>query len=95
MLNQQQMLLNRLWVNHQTVHWSAVDAVNKIRKRAGVKEMNAKYTGSLNGFMGELRRERQNWLMKDIVLMICVAGYYLLESPYNVKTSQEFIRSGS
>lgn len=37
---------------------TAVDAVNRIRGRAGVPPVDARYTGSKEAFMGELMRER-------------------------------------
>jgi hypothetical protein len=37
---------------------TAIEAVNKIRTRAGVPGVDARYTGSKDAFMGELMRER-------------------------------------
>ena len=44
--------------NASSLALTALDAVNKIRKRAGVDDVAVKYTGSVDKFMGELRRER-------------------------------------
>ena len=41
-----------------TYNGTALDAVNKVRKRAGVGEVASRFTGSTDAFMPELRRER-------------------------------------
>jgi len=74
---------------------SALDAINKIRERAGVADVNAKYTGSLDKFMSELRRERAVELAYEKHRFTDLRRWLLLtEYPYTIKTSQEFIRSG-
>src|SRR5690606_29568815 len=37
---------------------TAVEALNTVRTRAGVENVNAKFLGSTDAFLGELRRER-------------------------------------
>lgn len=74
---------------------SALDAVNTIRDRAGVEHVNAKYTGSLDGFMSELRRERAVELAFESHRFNDLRRWLLLDKyPYNIKTSQEFQRVG-
>lgn len=74
---------------------TALDAVNKIRQRAGVDDVSSKYTGSLSSFMGEVRRERavelsyEGHRFNDLRRWLLLTVY-----PYNIKTSQEFIRAG-
>lgn len=72
---------------------TAVDAVNKIRKRASVPDVAAKFTGSLDAFMPELRRERAVELSYEGHRFNDLRRWLLLDkAPYNVKTSQEFKR---
>lgn len=74
---------------------SAVDAVNTVRARAGVDPVNSKYTGSLDGFMSELRRERAVELAFEGHRFNDLRRWRLLDKyPYNIKTSQEFTRVG-
>lgn len=72
---------------------SALEAVNKIRERAGVPDFDAKYTGSVDAFMSELRRERAVELAYEGHRFNDLRRWLLLDkAPYNKKTSQEFIR---
>ena len=74
---------------------TAEAAVNTIRARAGIDPINAKYTGSLNAFMGELRRERAVELAFEGHRFNDLRRWLLLtEYPYTIKTSQEFTRAG-
>lgn len=72
---------------------SAEDAINKIRQRAGVDPVADKYTGSVNDFMSEVRRERAVELAYEGHRFNDLRRWLLLaEYPYNIKTSQEFTR---
>lgn len=74
---------------------SAIDAINTIRARAGVDPVNAKYTGSLELFIGEVRRERAVELSFEGHRFNDLRRWLLLNQyPYNIKTSQEFTRVG-
>ena len=74
---------------------SAVDAINVIRARAGVDPVNGKYTGSLDAFLGEVRRERAVELSFEAHRFNDLRRWLLLDkAPYTVKTSQEFQRVG-
>lgn len=78
-----------------TCSLSAIDAVNKIRERAGVADVNAKFTGDKEKFMGELRRERAVELAFEGHRFNDLRRWLLLDKyPYNIKTSQEFLRVG-
>lgn len=77
----------------KVVNLSGVDAVNKIRRRAGVSDLNPKYAGNLEGFMSELRRERAVELSWEGHRFNDLRRWLLLDKyPYNIKTSQEFTR---
>ncbi|WP_302350582.1 RagB/SusD family nutrient uptake outer membrane protein, partial [uncultured Duncaniella sp.] len=74
---------------------SALDAINKIRTRAGVEEVNAKFTGNLDGFMCEVRRERAVELSFEGHRFNDLRRWMLIDKPeYANKTSVEFTRSG-
>ncbi len=74
---------------------TAVEAVNVIRERAGVAGVNAKFTGSLDAFMGEVRRERAVELAFEAHRFTDLRRWMLIDKyPYNIKTSQEFQRVG-
>ena len=74
---------------------TAVQAVNKIRERAGVAEVAAKFTGDNHKFMDEVRRERACELAFEGHRFNDLRRWLLLDkAPYNVKTSQEFTRAG-
>jgi len=75
---------------------TAVEAVNKIRERAGVDPLHSKFTGSLNTFMDELRRERAVELAFEAHRFNDLRRWLLLsEYPYNIKTRQDFDRFGT
>lgn len=72
---------------------TALDAINRIRERAGVEDINAKYTGNLEGFNGEVRRERAVELAYEGHRFVDLRRWLLLTVyPYTIKTSQEFDR---
>lgn len=74
---------------------SALDAVNKIRERAGVADVAAKFTSDKSKFMDEVRRERAVELSFEGHRFNDLRRWLLLDKePYNIKTSQEFIRAG-
>lgn len=74
---------------------TALDAVNKIRERAGVADVAAKFTGNKDKFMDEVRRERAVELAFEGHRFNDLRRWLLLnKAPYNIKTSQEFVRAG-
>ena len=79
-----------------TCSLSAIDAVHKIRERSGVADVNAKFTGDKEKFMSELRRERAVELAFEGQRFNDLRRWLLLDKyPYNIKTSQEFLRVGN
>jgi len=73
---------------------TAVDAVNRVRERAGVKGMAEKYTSNMEGFMKELIRERAVELSFEGHRFNDLRRWLLLtEYPYNIKTRQNFYRA--
>ena len=73
---------------------SAVAAVDKVRARAGVKGVDAKYLGSVDQFMSELRRERAVELSFEGHRFTDLRRWLLLDkAPYNVKTAVYFDRA--
>jgi hypothetical protein len=75
---------------------TAVDAVNTIRDRAGVGPVAAKYTGTVDAFMGEVIRERAVELSFEGHRFNDLRRWLLLtEYPYNIKTRQHFDRAAT
>lgn len=75
---------------------SAEDAVNKVRRRAGISDVNARYVTDAAKFRSELRRERAVELAFEGHRFNDLRRWLLLDkAPYTVKTSQEFIRVGN
>ncbi|WP_258861609.1 RagB/SusD family nutrient uptake outer membrane protein [Marinilabilia salmonicolor] len=73
---------------------NAVEALNRIRERAGVDPVADKYASSLEGFMDELIRERAVELAFEGHRFNDLRRWLLLtEYPYNIKTRQEFDRA--
>jgi hypothetical protein len=74
---------------------NALEAVNKIRERAGVAGVADKNITNKNKFMDEVRRERACELAFEGHRFNDLRRWLLLDkAPYNVKTSQEFTRAG-
>lgn len=73
---------------------TAVQAIDVVRKRAGVDGVNKSYTTDLEKFMGELRRERAVELAFEGHRFNDLRRWKLLtEYPYNIKTMQKFDRA--
>jgi starch-binding outer membrane protein, SusD/RagB family len=73
---------------------TAVEAVNVIRKRAGVAVVDAQFLGSLDAFMPEMRRERAVELSFEGHRFNDLRRWMLLiKSPYTLKKSIEFDRA--
>lgn len=76
-----------------TCSLTAEDAVNKIRERAGVGYVDARYTGDANKFMDEIRRERAVELAFEAHRFNDLRRWKLLTVyPYNIKTRVKFDR---
>ena len=75
---------------------TAEDAINVIRDRAGVEHVNAKYLGSVDAFLEEVRRERAVELAFEGHRFNDLRRWLLLiKSPYTLKTAVEFDRTGT
>ena len=75
---------------------TAVEAVNVIRARAGVDPVNAKFLGSTEAFLGEIRRERAVELAFEGHRFNDLRRWLLLtEKEYANKTALEFDRAGA
>jgi hypothetical protein len=73
---------------------SAVAAVNKVRARAGMPGINAKFLGSTTSFMSELRRERAVELAFEAHRFNDLRRWLLLtQRPYTQKKAIEFDRA--
>lgn len=84
--------------NSSAINFSrpAVFAINKIRNRAGIGEVNNKYLNSLTDFMSEVRRERAVELAYEGHRFNDLRRWLLLtESPYTLKKAVEFDRATS
>lgn len=75
---------------------TAIEAINTVRHRAGVENVNTKYSGSLDVFLSELRRERAVELAFEGHRFNDLRRWLLLtEYPYTIKTAVDFDRAGS
>jgi hypothetical protein len=75
---------------------TALEAVNFIRARAGVDPVHSNFTGSVQDFLPELRRERAVELAFERHRFNDLRRWLLLiEYPYTIKTSHEFDRAAS
>ena len=73
---------------------SAVDAINKIRQRAGVAKVNAKFLDNTTNFLSEVRRERAVELAFEGHRFVDLRRWLLLTvRPYTYKKSIEFDRA--
>ena len=73
---------------------SAVEALNKIRNRAGIGDVNDKYLANASRFMEEVRRERAVELAFEGHRFTDLRRWMLLlQKPYTLKTAVEFDRA--
>lgn len=73
---------------------SAVDAINHVRDRAGVKHVAGKYLSSTEAFLSEVRRERAVELAYEAHRFNDLRRWLLLtEYPYTLKTAHDFDRA--
>lgn len=77
-----------------TYSLTAVDAINKVRDRAGVAHVLDKFLGSTDDFLGEVRRERAVELAFEGFRFMDLRRWMLLtQRPYTLKTKIEFDRA--
>lgn len=77
-----------------TYSLTAVDAINKVRDRAGVAHVLDKFLGSTTDFLSEVRRERAVELAFEGFRFMDLRRWMLLtQSPYTLKTKIEFDRA--
>ena len=77
-----------------TYSHSAVDAINKVRDRAGVEHVLNQFLGNTDDFLSEVRRERAVELAFEGFRFMDLRRWMLLtESPYTLKTKIEFDRA--
>jgi hypothetical protein len=75
------------------VNLTAVQAINKVRARAGVDPVNAKFLGLVSEFMSEVRRERAVELAYEGHRFNDLRRWLLLDkAPYTYKKAIEFTR---
>lgn len=73
---------------------TAVEAIDKVRARAGVPGVDARYLGSVEAFMSEVRRERAVELAFEGHRFHDLRRWLLLtERPYTYKTRLQFDRA--
>ena len=73
---------------------TAADAINKVRDRAGVGHVDAKFLGSVEQFNSEVRRERAVELSFEGHRFTDLRRWLLLDkAPYNKKTAVYFDRA--
>ncbi len=73
---------------------TAVDAINKVRQRAGVPGVDAKFLGNTTDFLSEVRRERAVELAFEGHRFTDLRRWLLLtERPYTYKKAIEFDRA--
>lgn len=75
------------------VNLTAVEVVNKVRARAGVDNVHAKFLSSVDAFMSEIRRERAVELAYEGHRFNDLRRWLLLDkAPYTYKKAIEFTR---
>jgi starch-binding outer membrane protein, SusD/RagB family len=75
-------------------HMTAADAVNEVRNRATVPDVDARYLGSQQAFMDMLIKERAVELMGEANIRFCDLRRWLIHTDmkYRVKTALDFDR---